>query len=649
MRLLAALLLVPLGLACSSGSSGPSMRLDFLRPTSIFDAPFPSADRQREDGSVDLSRFPNPDRVALVDRGLELLSRDARGFATTAGVFFSAEQALDPSSLGEVKLVAVEGPHALEPHPVEVAFFADSGPFGAPNTLVLLPIQGRPLEAATTYAALIPRSVRFATGEALARAGALAEILDGRAPAGMSEAARAAYARALDALPERGADLAALTVFRTDDPVAGYRSVRDQLAAAPLPVPAAFVPRESFPGYCVYSSEVELPSFQHGAPPFAMTGGGFSFDAAGMAIPAETVRSRMVVTLPRRPLPPQGFPAVLFIRTGGGGDRPLVDRGVHATAGGAAIEAGSGPAADYAAEGWAAISVDGPLGGLRNTTGADEQFLVYNFNNPEALRDNIRESALELGLIARALPTLSVPTATCAEIGAAVARFDPRHLVLAGHSMGASIAPLAFSMSEAFEGTILSGAGASNIMNLIYKEKPLAVRGFAELLLGYGERGIRLTEFDPVASLVQWATEASDAQVYAPRLSAERGRKPLHVLMFQGIVDHYIMPPMVHALVRSMKLDQVGPSVDAEVAELALFPPLGAVVGREGRQILSGKVQANLQDGASGGVIQHAADGIEDGHEVMYQTPEARAEARCFLRSLAQGAPAVAAGLCPSQ
>lgn len=54
--------------------------------------------------------------------------------------------------------------------------------------------------------------------------------------------------------------------------------------------------------------------------------------------------------------------------------------------------------------------------------------------------------------------------------------------------------------------------------------------------------------------------------------------------------------------------------------------------------MLSGKVQANLQDGASGGVIQHAADGIEDGHEVMYQTPEARAEARCFLRSLAQGA-----------
>ena len=57
MRLLAALLLAPLGLACSSGSSGPSMRLDFLRPTSIFDAPFPSADRQREDGSVDLARF----------------------------------------------------------------------------------------------------------------------------------------------------------------------------------------------------------------------------------------------------------------------------------------------------------------------------------------------------------------------------------------------------------------------------------------------------------------------------------------------------------------------------------------------------------------------------------------------------------------
>lgn len=649
MRLLAASLLAPLGLACSAESSGPSMRLDFLRPTSIFDAPFPSADRQREDGSVDLSRFPNPDRVDLVDRGLALLSRDARGFATTAGVFFAAEQALDPSSLGEVKLVPVEGPHALEPHPVQVAFVADIGPFGAPNTLVLLPIQGRPLEPATTYAALIPRSVRLATGEPLARARALEELMGGATPRGMSEAARAAYVRALDALPGRGADLAALTVFRTDDPVAGYRVIRDQLAAAPLPSPGAFTAGESFPGYCVYSAEVELPSFQQGTPPFAMNGGGFSFGPSGMALPAAPVRSRVVVTLPKRPMPPQGYPAVLFIRTGGGGDRPLVDRGVHATAGGAAIEPGGGPAADYAAEGWAGISVDGPLGGLRNTAGADEQFLVYNFNNPEALRDNIRESALELGLIARALPALRVATGTCASVGAAAARFDPAHLVLAGHSMGASIAPLAFSMSEAFEGTILSGAGASNILNLIYKEKPIAVRGFAELLLGYGERGIRLTEFDPVASLVQWATEASDAQVYAPQLSAGRGKRPLHVLMFQGIVDHYIMPPMVHALVRSMKLDQVGPPVDATVAELALFPSLGAVVGQEGRQTLSGKVQGNLQDGASGGVIQHAADGIEDGHEVMYQTPEARAEARCFLRSLVQGAPAVAAGPCPER
>jgi len=33
----------------------------------------------------------------------------------------------------------------------------------------------------------------------------------------------------------------------------------------------------------------------------------------------------------------------------------------------------------FAQVGWAAVEVDGPLGGLRNTTGGDEEYLVFNF------------------------------------------------------------------------------------------------------------------------------------------------------------------------------------------------------------------------------------------------------------------------------
>ncbi|MFO0724282.1 MAG: hypothetical protein U1E65_10895 [Myxococcota bacterium] len=641
-------LVVVSGAACSARPTGPSMRMDFLRPTSIFDAPFPSADRQREDGTIDLSRFPNPDRVNLLDLGLALVERDARGFGTTSGIFFSADAPLDPSSLEGVALIPIDGPHAGTPHRIQTRFLADPGPFGAPNLLVLLPVQGHPLDPDTLYAAVVPTSVRFASGEALGLSKAMARLLDGGAPEGMSDRAFQQYRRALDALPEHGAHLASIAVFKTDDPLAGFRKVQDAFAAQPvLSLSQPFSPQEQYPSFCVYQAEVMIPTYQHGTPPFAMAGGGFEFDAAGAPVPADPVAARIFVTLPKRPMPPAGFPVVLFIRTGAGGDRALVDRGLRDAAG--AAVPGTGPAVDYAAEGWAGISIDGPLGGLRNAGGADEQFLVYNFNNPEALRDNIRESALELLHLARAIPSFSVATGTCAEPKVASARFDPRHLVLAGHSMGASIAPLAFSMSGAFEGTILSGAGASALENLVYKQKPLNVRGFAELLLGYPNRGVELTEFDPVASLVQWATEPSDSQIFAPQLSQQRQQKPLHVLMFQGIVDHYIMPPIVHPLVRAMQLDMVGPGIDATVPEIASFLPLASVVASEGRRRLDGTAQANLQDGASGAVIQHRSDGIEDGHEVMFQTPEAKDEVRCYLKSLSDSAPRVtASGLgCP--
>ena len=87
-------------------------------------------------------------------------------------------------------------------------------------------------------------------------------------------------------------------------------------------------------------------------------------------------------------MPTDGFPLVTLVRTGAGGDRPLVDRGIdpmrHAGA-----TPGTGPAMHFAHEGIAGAQIDGPHGGLRNITHSDEQFLVFNIQNPTALRDNL--------------------------------------------------------------------------------------------------------------------------------------------------------------------------------------------------------------------------------------------------------------------
>ena len=143
-----ALLLLALA-GCSANDTTLAMSFD---RAAFWDAPFPSDDLRRADGTIDLSRFPNPTNIDFVEQLRALIGRDARGFALAGGVFFRASAAIDPASLPDVTrsiaadapvfLVGLDaGPDFLRRIPVDVAFTADAGPFGDRNLLSLLPIQ----------------------------------------------------------------------------------------------------------------------------------------------------------------------------------------------------------------------------------------------------------------------------------------------------------------------------------------------------------------------------------------------------------------------------------------------------------------------------------------------------------------------------
>jgi hypothetical protein len=350
----------------------------------------------------------------------------------------------------------------------------------------------------------------------------------------------------------------------------------------------------------------------------------------------------VVLTVPRRALPAAGFPTMMFVRTGGGGDRPLVDRGRGATEHfEGAIVAGSGPAQELAQAGFAGVQVDGPLGGARNLTMGDEQFLIFNVLNPSALRDNVRQSALELIVLARALEGVTLSTADCP--GApATSSFDLSHLAIMGHSMGGWIAPLVLAGESRYGAAVLSGAGGSYIANIMDKIKPLHVRPLAEILLNYNMDQRALVAHDPALSLVQWAAEPSDPQVYATR-----GR---HILMVQGIVDHYILPSIANSTSLSHGLDLAGPALDTQNGELAslMQTPLSSVLSLAGRSTIALPAQGNAA-GSTAVVVQHASDGIQDGHEVIFQLDAPKAQYRCFLATWLTGTPRVPASgsACP--
>src|SRR5690606_3846056 len=130
----------------------------------------------------------------------------------------------------------------------------------------------------------------------------------------------------------------------TGDPTEQMTAFRDSALALPRPKPETpFVKRETFTDFCVYETTVRMPVYQEGKPPFDDTGGAWAVDAEGKPKLQGYEEANWVVTVPRTTMPAAGFPTAVFIRTGGGGERPLVDRGVRDETG-QVITPGTGPA-----------------------------------------------------------------------------------------------------------------------------------------------------------------------------------------------------------------------------------------------------------------------------------------------------------------
>ncbi|MEZ4248730.1 MAG: hypothetical protein R3B99_10865 [Polyangiales bacterium] len=630
-------------LACGGGDDveGVRARSDYVAAAAgdFYAAPFPDVGRDVSD----VRAMPAPRSPDIVT-ALQAIAEEAPGFGTTSTIYFAFDGALEPVALEPTDTVAFDAPvllvdlDATPPRalPLEVRYRDDGGPFGAPFLLSLLPLQGVPMTPGHRHAAVVTRGVRDATGSPLAVSDALRTVRRGAAPEGLSTEAADAMRDADLALEALGVTPVALATFVPADPTTPMRALRDAIVEERPALARPFEAIETHAEFCVFTSELPMPVYQRGEPPFAREGGDIVFDEAGRPVRVGTETARVFVTLPRRAMPEAGFPTLVFSRTGGGGDRPLIDRGVR-DASGVPLEAGSGPARELAAIGFAGVSVDGPHGGARNVTGEDEQFLVFNVANPRALRDNIRQSAAELALMAHLVGGWRFDASGCEGLGVADARLDEAHLALMGHSMGATITPLTAAFEPRYGALVLSGAGGSWIENVVHKQKPVPVRPFAEVLLRTPS-SYTLHEHDPALMLLQWAGEGADPPVFGAAL---RG-SDTHVLMLQGIVDRYILPPIANATSLSSGLDLAGEALDETVDEVAVHTPLSTLLPLVGGRVVALPASDTRDVGVTRVVTQHPEDGVEDGHEVVFQTERPKAQYRCFLADFAEDrAPAV--------
>lgn len=625
--------------------------LDELREERFFDAPWPS-DLRLVDGTraPRIEGYPNPRHLTILAQYIESISTALDGFSPAAAGFvrftgpievpsLPGTPILALSSLASVQLLDVDpaSPERGQRRPISVSWRGAAGVYWPENTLAFMPTLGFPLRPRTRYALIVTDSLQGADGGSVRPSPDLLSAL-GLAPTdARTAAAAAALAPALSEIEAAGVErtrIVHLAVFTTSDPTAELFTVRDHARSSVAPPTAK--PEEWHLVNRKASSDEYLgvygpsPNYQAGKIPYANFGDGGNFEFKdGAPVVADSFDLRFSLTVPtatRCPMPEAGYPIVLFAHGTGGSYRSYVR---------------DGSALEIARRCIASMGVDQIFHGARPGTPDDRSqigILFFNVQNVIAARTNARQSAIDEVQRARLFTEsrMTVP-ASVSGTGAEI-RFDASKLMFFGHSQGGLNGPLYFAADDSARGGVLSGSSAVMSITLLEKTKPApSVAGLVTtVFLGLHEEEVdEVSEFHPAISLAQTIVDVVDPIHYARRVVLEprEGFAPKSVYMTEGINpdgtgDNYAPPHGIemHALAMGLPPQSPGQRPIEELRWGGVGPVSPPAAGLAG----------NLAGGRASGVLaQWPVPEGDDGHFVVFDVPEATAQAHGFLRNLA--------------
>lgn len=628
--------------------------LDELAEETFFEHPFPSDLRREADGTARFVGWPNPFLNVLISEYIKSTDRLLDGFSPVAPAYLRFTSAIDPGSLpkdppagtatdASVQVVDVDpaSPEKGQRRLVQLHWqeTVTEGSYWQPNTLAVMPILGRPLRPNTRYAVVVTNKLRARGGGAIRRSADLDEVLGERPASPRTEKAKALFAPAVTELAVAGvaaADIVHLTVFTTNDPTAELFAIADDVKAnVAAPTATSWTSTESNGDYDVYEGAYgPSPNYQGGAIPYRKPpdGGGFVFEDGKPKVQG-TFDLRFALAVPdagKCPAPPDGYPIVLYAHGTGGDYRSFL---------------GDGTARALATRCLASMGVDQIFHGTRpgspepNDPQRDSkiQLLFFNFDNAFAARTNNRQSAIDVVQQARLF------TDTKAKVPANVSRtggeisFDASRVLFFGHSQGGLNGPLFLAGSDLARGGVLSGAGSMLVVALLEKTQPVDVSSAVRVLLGLTdeERAKELNVFHPGLALAQTIVDATDPIHYGAFITTtpRAGFAPKSIYQTEGIAadgsgDTYAPPRGIEALAVSMSLPRVAPGVRAI--------PEAAWANLADVSLVASGVRGNLAGGrATGALAQFTPRAGRDGHFVVFDLPEARAQAATFCRDLA--------------
>ena len=622
----------------------------------FFDLGFPSDLRRRPDGALDFTGWPTLMDNAVLKMWLPAAEELVHGWGLTSGVNLWLSGPIDAASLpvSAGDTVWVDGQPAptlflmdVDPSsaergrswPLELSWRSAVSVTGPAFRLMALPTFGLIRRPLTRYALVVTTAVAAQDGAPLVQAAALGALLGGSDAPIIDHWGRpvdpAPYQETAAYLADRGlpvADIASMTLFTTGDPAARLLAVAAW--GDTLPVPEIQTPGlvldQVFDDYVVLAGRHSAPFYQAGKRPFAETGGQIVFGDDGKPVISEQQWVRFNVCIPRAPMPPGGWPMMLYMHGSGGEWRQVIDRGQQPGA-----PPGSGPALIAAQHGTAAMGFDFPLHGDRSDPPDTTGLYLYNLlGNPRATVDNFIVSAVELTLRARLIAQMTVDPAIAPEYldaGGApdgLIRFDAGAITAMGQSMGSTIGVPFGTIDKTVDAMILSGSGGVLIEIASTAVEPIPLKGPLEILLGYtGDEHI--DRFDPMTNLLQHYWDLVDPVAHARYLIGEPhpGIPAKHVYQSSGLEDGYFSTHARAALALALGLDALVPTLE---------PELDGLLALGGGTVLTGPVKGN-RGGVTAVVTQFAPDVPGSGHDALFRLDEAKAHYGCFLTSVAAG------------
>jgi hypothetical protein len=640
-------------------------------PKTFFDHPFPSDLRLGADGKPDLTGFPNPKRIEIID-DLLITARDRDRWPTMPVGYFQFTGELAPRSPDDVIAAEPSSPILLvniDPDSPDrgrlyptIALSLIIDDYVREPTLAVAPRQGFVLDGDTTYAFVVMRDAGDVDGNRLGVAPAIRSLARGKTPSGaLGDQARELFAPLWPTLEMIGADpaeVAAATVFTTADVVADLFALTEALREE-YTVTLDGLALDSDDGadhdrYCELLATVDYPQFQRGTPPFDSEGL-FEIGADGLPIMQRTETAPVVVTIPKGEMPADGYPLLLYFHGSGGYSSQVVDRGTVEVVGGAP-RVGEGPAFVVAEHGIAAAGSALPVNPERVPGATDIEYL--NFSNLAAFRDLFRQGVIEQRLFLDALLDLEIDPATLAGCtgptlpnGATAFKFDPNKVVALGQSMGGMYTNLISPVEPRIRAAVPTGAGGFWHYFILQTSLVDGARSLLAVILGTPEPD--LTFMHPGMHLLGLAWEPSEPVVSMPRIGHNplpgHPVRPIYEPVGKG--DEYFPIQLYDAVVLAYGHQQAGELVWPSMQDALALAGLDGIIDYPVIDNLPSRAGGNY----TGVVVQYEGDGIRDPHVIFAQLDEVKYQYGCFLATFLDTgtavvpAPAALGTPCPTE